>query len=80
MQIKGRPTDLAVERNNSPHAELLIGPLPVLEPVGPEEVKSPLVRRVEQSLVRRVERRLALVAELAPDQPRARLPVVVEIA
>jgi hypothetical protein len=67
-QIKGRATDLAVARNNSPHAELLIGPLPELEPVGPAEVKSPLARRVE--------RRLALVAELAPGHPRAQLPVV----
>jgi hypothetical protein len=73
-QIKGRPTDLAVGRNNSPHAELLIGPLPELVPaveLGPvvqEEVESPLARRVE--------RRLALVAELALDHPRARLPVV----
>jgi hypothetical protein len=67
-QIKGRPTDLAVGRNNSPHAELLIGPLPELELVDPEEVKSPLARRVEL--------RLALVAELAPGHPRAQLPVV----
>jgi hypothetical protein len=74
-QIKGRPTSLAVGRNNSPHAELLIGPLPKLvpavelEPVDLEEVKSPLDRRVE--------RRLALVAELAPSHPPAQqLPVV----
>ena len=39
-----------------------------LEPVGPEEVKSPLGRRVE--------RRLALVAELAPGHPPAQLQVV----
>jgi hypothetical protein len=71
-QIKERPTDLAVGRNNSPHAELLIGPLPEVEPVGPEEVESPLARRVE--------RRLALVAELAPGHPRAQLPVVVGTA
>jgi len=71
-QIKGRPTDLAVGRNNSPHAELLIGPLPELEPVGPQEVKSPLARRVEL--------RLALVAELPPGHPRAQLPVVAGIA
>ena len=65
---------MAVGRNNSPHAELLIGPLPKLvpavelEPVGLEEVKSPLDRRVE--------RRLALGAELAPSHPPAQLQVV----
>ena len=74
-QIKGRPTDLAVGRNNSPHAELLIGPLPELVPAVELE---PVVQAeaVESPLARRVERRLALVAELAPDHPRARLPVV----
>jgi len=75
-RIKGRVTSLVVGLNNSPHAELVIGRLPELDPaveleaVGQEE-------EVESPLVRRVERRLAPVAELAPGHLRAQLPVVV---
>jgi hypothetical protein len=70
--IKGRPTDLAVGRSNSPHAAVRIGPLWEIEPVGREEAESPLARRVERGL--------ALVAELAPGHPRAQLQVVVGTA
>jgi hypothetical protein len=53
-----------IGRDNSLHAELLIGPLPELEPVDREEIESPLVRRVE--------RKLARVAEVALGHPRVR--------
>jgi hypothetical protein len=78
-QIKGRQTSLAVGLRGSPHAELLIGPLPELvlaaelAPVGPE-------KEVESPLVHRVERRLAPVAGLAPGHPLAQLPVVARTA
>jgi hypothetical protein len=73
-QTERRPTSLADGLNSSPRADLLIGPVSELvpaaelEPVGQEEVESPLVHRVE--------RRLAPVAELEPGHLRAQLPVV----
>lgn len=78
-QIKGRQTSLAVGLRGSPHAELLIGPLPELvlaaepAPVGPE-------KEVESPVVHLVQRRFAPVAGLAPGHPLAQLPVVARTA
>jgi hypothetical protein len=78
MRIKGRPTNLVVGLNNSPHAELVIGRLPELVPAAELEALDP-EEEVESLLVRRVARRLVPVAELAPGHRRAQLLVVAGI-